>query len=301
MYLPIAEMSVEPFLIILLGMAVGFLSGMFGIGGGFLLTPLLIFAGIPPTVAVGTGAAQIVASSASGATAQFQRGTIDFKMGGVLILGGAVGSAAGVFLFRELSEAGQAEAFISIAYVVFLTLVGLLMLLESLHAIVREPRPGGLVRRKKRVAWMAALPVPMRFRKSQLYISPGPPFLLGAVIGLLMGIMGLGGGFLMVPAMIYVLQMPTPVVVGTSLFQIVFVAAIATVLHAAVNQTVDAFLMTLLVVGGVLGAQLGTRAGVRLKAEQLRAALALIVLAAGMRLLLDLVLPPHEPYVVETL
>lgn len=298
-YLPIAEMPVDPVVIAVMGAAVGFLSGMFGVSGGFLMTPLLIFFGIPPSIAVGTETAQIVASSVSGLNAHLRRAAVDFQMGWLLVGGGVVGSAIGVFLFRELREAGVAETFVSVAYVVFLGLIGSLMLTESLRSIFREPRAGARRRRRRRTAWMAALPAPMRFRRSQLYISPIPPIILGFVIGLLGALLGVGGGFIMVPAMIYILQMPTNVVVGTSLFQITLVTAVTTVLHAAANQTVDIVLAMLLIVGGVIGAQLGARVGVLLKAEQLRALLALVVLAVGVRLGFDLVVRPPADFFIE--
>ena len=301
LYLPIAEMPVDPFVIVLMGGAVGFLSGMFGVGGGFLMTPLLIFYGIPPAVAVGTEAAQILASSVSGVTAHLRRKAVDFQMGRFLVAGGATGALAGVALFQELREAGQIEIVISLCYVGFLGVVGALMLAESLRAILREKPKGPPRRRVRRTAWMAALPFPMRFRRSQLYISPLPPLILGFVVGVLSAIMGVGGGFIMVPAMIYILNMPTNVVVGTSLLQIVFVTAVATVLHAAANQTVDIVLAMLLLTGGVIGAQFGARAGVYLKAEQLPALLALIVLAFCIRLLFGLILPPATPFTVEAL
>ena len=301
LYLPIAEMPVDPFVIVMMGGAVGFLSGMFGVGGGFLMTPLLIFYGIPPAVAVGTEAAQIVASSVSGVTAHLRRKTVDFQMGRFLVIGGGFGALAGVQLFSYLRALGQIEVVISLAYVGFLGAIGTLMLAESLRAILREPAKGKPKRRIRKTAWMAALPWPMRFRRSQLYISPIPPLVLGFGVGVLSAIMGVGGGFIMVPAMIYILNMPTSVVVGTSLFQIIFVTAIATVLHAATNHTVDIVLALLLLTGGVVGAQLGARAGVYLKAEQLRALLALIVLAVCVRLLFGLVLPPAAPFVVEAL
>ncbi|MFQ5564055.1 MAG: sulfite exporter TauE/SafE family protein [Parvularculaceae bacterium] len=297
-YLPIAEMPVDPFIIIAMGGAVGFLSGMFGVGGGFLMTPLLIFYGVPPAVAVGTEASQIVGASVSGVTAHLRRKTVDFQMGVLLVAGGAAGAVAGVALFRYLRELGHVDAFISVAYMIFLSIVGALMLAESLRALLRPPRAGAPRRRKRRMAWMAALPLAMRFRRSQLYISPGPPLVIGAIGGVLSAIMGVGGGFIMVPAMIYILQMPTGVAIGTSLFQIIFVTAITTVLHAAANQTVDIVLALLLLSGGVIGAQLGARAGVALKAEQLRALLALIVLAVGARFLFDLTAQPASPFVV---
>ncbi len=298
-YLPIAEMPVDPLVVIFMGGAVGFLSGMFGVGGGFLMTPLLIFYGIPPAVAVGTEASQIVASSVSGVLAHLKRKTVDFQMGGFLVAGGAVGAVIGIIIFRYFRAIGQIETFIAIAYVVFLGLIGGLMLLESMRALFR-PAERPRARRKHRSAeWMAAMPFAMRFRRSQLYISPIPPIILGFFVGVLSAIMGVGGGFIMVPAMIYLLHMPTNVVIGTSLFQIIFVTAIATMLHAAANQTVDVVLALLLLAGGVIGAQLGVRAGLKLKGEQLRALLALVVLAVCARLLFGLVTPPASPFIVE--
>ena len=298
-YLPIAEMPVDPMVIIFMGAAVGFLSGMFGVGGGFLMTPLLIFYGIPPAVAVGTEASQIVASSVSGVLAHLKRKTVDFQMGGFLVLGGGAGAVVGIAIFRHLREAGQVEILISLSYVAFLSVVGGLMLVESARALLRAPEDKPKRRKRRSVAWMAAMPFAMRFRRSQLYISPIPPIILGFFVGMLAAIMGVGGGFIMVPAMLYILNMPTNVVVGTSLFQIIFVTAIATVLHAAANQTVDVILALLLLSGGVVGAQIGARVGVRLKAEQLRALLALIVLAVCARLIIDLTLPPDSLFVIE--
>ena len=298
-YLPIAEMPVDPFLIILMGAGVGFLSGMFGVGGGFLMTPLLIFYGIPPAVAVGTEASQIVASSVSGVLAHLRRKTVDFQIGAFLVLGGIFGSMVGILIFRYLRTLGQIEVFISITYVVFLSSVGALMLYESLRVLMKAPQSGPAKRKRRSVAWMAALPFAMRFRRSQLYISPIPPIVLGFFVGILAAIMGVGGGFIMVPAMLYILNMPTSVVVGTSLFQIIFVTAVTTILHAGANQTVDIVLALLLLTGGVIGAQLGARAGVRLRAEQLRALLALIVLGVGAKLLFDLVSTPVSPFLLE--
>jgi len=298
-YLPIAEMPVDPIVLMMMGAAVGFLSGMFGVSGGFLMTPLLIFFGIPPTIAVGTETAQIVASSVSGLSAHLRRGAVDFQMGWFLVAGGVGGSVLGVLLFRYLRAVGAAETFVTAAYVIFLGLIGTLMLTESISSILRQPLAGARKRRRARTAWMAALPGPIRFRRSQLYISPIPPLFFGFVVGVLGAMLGVGGGFFMVPVMIYILQMPTSVVVGTSLFQITIVTAVTTVLHAAANQTVDIVLALILIVGGVVGAQLGARVGVLLKAEQLRALLALVVLAVGVRLGFDLILPPAEPFVVE--
>jgi hypothetical protein len=299
LYLPIAEIPVDPFVVIIMGAAVGFLSGMFGVGGGFLMTPLLIFYGIPPAVAVGTEASQIVASSVSGVLAHLKRKTVDFQMGGFLVAGGAMGAVVGIMIFRALRETGKVELLISGSYVVFLGIIGSLMMLESVRTLLRSPDQKRKRRKRRSPAWMASLPFAMRFRASGLYISPIPPILLGFGVGVLAAIMGVGGGFIMVPAMLYILNMPTNVVVGTSLFQIIFVTAITTVLHAAANQTVDIVLALLLLTGGVIGAQLGVRAGVKLKAEQLRALLALIVLAVCARLLIGLALPPASPFVVE--
>jgi len=294
-YLPIAEMSVNIFLLLGMGFAVGFLSGMFGVGGGFLMTPLLIFTGLPPAVAVATEANQIVASSVSGAMAHWRRKAVDFKMGGVLLAGGAVGSVFGVALFSMLKELGQIDLFISLCYVLFLGVVGSLMLYESLQAI-RHAKAGDLPPRRKpgTHTWVHGLPFKMRFRRSKLYISAIPPLVIGFVVGVLAAIMGVGGGFIMVPAMIYILRMPTNVVVGTSLFQIVFVTGLVTILHATNTQTVDALLALLLLTGGVIGAQFGARVGVKLKGEQLRALLALLVIAVCIRLGWDLVIRPDD-------
>ena len=295
-YLPIAEMSVNIFLLLGLGGGVGFLSGMFGVGGGFLMTPLLIFIGIPPAVAVGSEANQIAASSMSGVIAHWRRKAVDFKMGGVLLAGGIVGSLVGVNLFAFLRTVGQVDLLISLSYVVFLGIVGSLMLWESLRALWRERT--GVVRRGKRNrhTWVHGLPFKMRFRKSGLYISAIPPLAIGFLVGVLAAIMGVGGGFIMVPAMIYILGMPTSVVVGTSLFQILFVTAFTTVLHAGQNQTVDVVLALLLLIGAVVGAQFGAQVGHRLKGEQLRALLALIVVAVCVKLGFDLVVTPAELY-----
>lgn len=298
-YLPIAEIPVDPFVVIFMGGAVGFLSGMFGVGGGFLMTPLLIFYGIPPAVAVGTEASQIVASSVSGVLAHLKRKTVDFLMGGFLVLGGGAGAIVGILIFRYLRQIGQVEILISLAYVLFLGVIGVLMLVESMRVLFRSPQSSPPKRKRRSVAWMAALPFAMRFRRSQLYISPIPPVIFGFFVGILAAIMGVGGGFIMVPVMLYVLNMPTNVVIGTSLFQIIFVTAITTILHAAANQTVDIALALLLLTGGVVGAQIGARVGVKLKGEHLRALLALIVLAVCARLIFGLITPPISPFVIE--
>ena len=301
-YLPIAELSLNIFLVLGMGGAVGFLSGLFGVGGGFLMTPLLIFVGIPPAVAVATEANQIVAASVSGVIAHWRRGNVDLKMGLVLLIGGGVGSTLGTFVFRLLREVGQVDLVISISFVVFLGAVGSLMLVESVRMILRSRRKGP--RRKAHVHyWVHGLPFKMRFHKSKLYISVLPPLVVGFAVGLLAAIMGVGGGFIMIPAMIYLLGMPTSVVIGTSLFQIIFVTANVTFLHSVTNQTVDIVLALLLLTGAVVGAQLGARAGVRLRGEQLRAQLELdkvvlarVVLAVCGKLLFDLVVEPGDLY-----
>ncbi len=293
-YLPIAEMSVSIFLLLGMGAGVGFLSGMFGVGGGFLMTPLLIFAGVPPAVAVGTQSSQIIASSVTGVMAHWRRGTVDFQMGTLLLAGGAAGAGIGVFVFKWLRAMGHVDLLISLSYVVFLGIVGGLMLIESFNTL-RKTRAGTPPKpNRRRRDWVHTWPLKMRFRKSRLYISAIPPVLLGVGVGILSAIMGVGGGFIMVPAMIYILGMPTNVVIGTSLFQIIFVAAISGMLHAGTNQTVDVVLAGLLVLGAVIGAQFGTRVGLRLKAEQLRALLALLVVIVCFKLGLDLVLMPTD-------
>ncbi len=298
LYLPIAEVSVNAFLLLGLGGIVGLLSGMFGVGGGFLITPLLFFIGIPPAVAVATGANQVVASSVSGVMAQVRRKAVDFRMGLVLLAGGIVGSACGVWVFARLTAVGQVDLFVQLSYVLFLGLIGAMMLQESLRTMNRKRRPNPPVRRAHVHTWVHNLPFKMKFRASGLYISVLPPMLVGAVVGFLAAIMGVGGGFIMVPAMIYLLGMPTKVVVGTSLFQIIFVTAFTTLMHAVTSQTVDMLLALMLILGGVIGAQIGTRLGLRLKAEQLRILLSLLVLAVAGKIALDLLLTPAELYSV---
>lgn len=298
-YLPIAEMSVNLWVLIGMGAAVGFLSGMFGVGGGFLITPLLIFYNIPPAVAVATGANQIVASSVSGVFSHFKRGGVDVKLGSVLLIGGVVGSTIGVYLYSLLRQAGQLDLIVSVLYVAFLGTIGSLMLLESIRAMRRAKsgQTGGL-RKPGQHNWIHNLPFKMRFKRSKLYISVIPVLTIGALIGMLASIMGVGGGFIMVPAMIYLLKVPTNVVIGTSLFQIIFVAAYTTVVQSVTNQTVDAVLALLLMVGGVIGAQYGAKAGQRLRGEQLRALLAVLVLAVALRLGFALFVVPDELYSV---
>ena len=296
-YLPIAEVSINVFLLLGLGGGVGFLSGLFGVGGGFLMTPLLIFFGIPSAVAVGTEANQIVASSVSGVLAHWRRGNVDFKMGFVLLAGGLVGSTLGVLLFALLRSIGQVDLVIKLSYVFFLGIIGALMFIESLRAMRRQKVAGGDRRKLHKHTWMHGLPFKMRFRKSKLYISAVVPFAVGALVGILAAIMGVGGGFIMVPAMIYLLGMPTAVVVGTSLFQIIFVTANVTFLQAYANQTVDVVLALLLLTGAVIGAQIGAKFGSRLRGEQLRIILAIMVLlVCGKLLFFDLLSTPADIY-----
>ncbi|SMH49095.1 sulfite exporter TauE/SafE family protein [Maritimibacter sp. HL-12] len=294
-YLPIAEVSVNAFLLLGLGGLVGVLSGMFGVGGGFLMTPLLFFIGIPPAVAVATEANQIVASSFSGVLAHLKRKTVDIKMGLVLQVGGLIGAVIGIQIFNYLKAIGQVDLLVMLSYVIFLGIIGTLMFFESLRAILRS-RGGQAVPTRRRHNWVHNLPFKMKFRASGLYISAIPPIMVGVLVGVLAAIMGVGGGFIMVPAMIYVLGMPTKVVVGTSLFQIIITTAFTTMMHATTNYTVDIALAVLLLVGGVIGAQIGTRIGLKLKAEQLRILLALMVIAVCVKLGLDLLLMPSELY-----
>ena len=298
-YLPIAEVSMHIGIIIGLGGGVGFLSGLFGVGGGFLMTPLLIFFGIPPAVAVSTEANQIVASSVSGVLAHMRRGNVDFKMGGILMAGGVIGSSLGVALFSFLREIGQIDLVIQLSYVVFLGIIGALMLTESLRTIVRSRKPGAVRGKLHQHNWLHGLPFKMRFRRSKLYISAILPLSIGAFVGILAAIMGVGGGFIMVPAMIYLLGMPTSVVVGTSLFQIIFVTANVTLLQSIQTQTVDFILAGLLLFGAVIGAQFGSRAGALLRGEQLRGLLALLVLAVCAKIGYDLVVRPEDLLSVE--
>lgn len=296
LYLPIAEVSVNAFLLLGVGGIVGFLSGMFGVGGGFLITPLLFFMGIPPTVAVATGANQVVASSVSGVLAQLKRKAVDFRMGAVLLAGGMAGSGVGIWVFSWLSRLGQIDLFVQLCYVLFLGLVGALMLQESLRTLLRARKPGAPIRRAHVHTWVHRLPLKVKFRASGLYISVLPPLGVGALVGFLAAVMGVGGGFIMVPAMIYILGMPTKVVIGTSLFQIIFVTAFTTLMHAITSQSVDMLLALLLILGGVIGAQIGARVGVKLRADQLRILLALLVLTVAVKIALDLLLTPGEFY-----
>ncbi|TNE41442.1 MAG: sulfite exporter TauE/SafE family protein [Alphaproteobacteria bacterium] len=295
-YLPIAEISVNLFVILGMGGIVGLLTGMFGVGGGFLMTPLLIFVGIPPAVAVASVANQITATSVSGVLAHWRRGNVDFKMGLVLLIGGIFGSIAGTWIFTLLKAIGQVDLMISLCYVVFLGIIGGMMFVESINAMLKSR--SGNVRRKKlhQHYWIHGLPFKMRFRKSKLYISALMPLGIGGLVGILSAIMGVGGGFIMVPAMIYLLGMPTTVVIGTSLFQIIFVTANVTLLHSMATQTVDVMLALLLMSSSVVGAQIGTRFGMKLKGEQLRGLLSLLVLIVCIKLAIDLVITPADVY-----
>jgi uncharacterized membrane protein YfcA len=294
-YLPIAEMSVDVLLLLGLGAAVGFLSGMFGVGGGFLMTPLLIFVGVPPPIAVASEANHITAS-VSGVLAHWLRKGVDFKMGLYLLIGGMAGSSAGVWLFGILSERGQIDLAISLLYVIFLGIVGILMAQESVRTIRRRRRNAAPAKRIRQPRWIRSLPLKVRFHKSRLYISAFLPIGVGALVGVLAGLLGVGGGFILVPAMIYLIGMPSSVVIGTSLFQVVFVTANVTFLQSVQHQTVDVVLAFFLLLGGVIGAQYGARVGARLPGEQMRGLLALLVLAVAIKLLLDLVITPDDLY-----
>ncbi|MEK9532861.1 MAG: sulfite exporter TauE/SafE family protein [Alphaproteobacteria bacterium] len=300
-YFPIAEISLNLFIVIGLGGFIGFLSGLFGVGGGFLMTPLLIFLGIPAPVAVATEANQIVASSVSGVIAHWRRKNVDFKMGAVLLLGGIVGSSLGVLLFALLEKIGQLDLVIKLSYVFFLGIIGVLMLWESIRTYIKSQKPEFYRRKLHKHNWLHGLPLKMRFRRSKLYISALVPFFIAAFVGVLSAIMGVGGGFIMVPAMIYLLGMPTSVVVGTSLFQIIFVTANVTLLQSVQTQTVDFLLAGILLFGAVIGAQIGARFGGMLRGEQLRGMLALIVLLVCIRIGYELVVTPIDLFSTEFL
>jgi len=294
-YLPIAEVSVNVFLLLGLGGVIGFLSGVFGVGGGFIMTPLLIFIGIPPPVAVATQANNVIASSVSGSLSQWKRGNIDFKMGLILLAGGFAGSTIGVALFSLLQRLGQIDLVINLSYVVLLGSVGSMMLLEGARSLLLKRRKTKTGRLHSRT-WLHGLPLKTRFRRSRLYLSALLPFGIGFGVGVLSAIMGVGGAFVLVPLMIYVLGMPTAIVVGTSLFQIIFVSINVTFLQAIQNQTVDIVLALLLTLGSVIGAQYGTRAGAKLPAEALRLLLGVLILGMAVRLSLELVVPPEDLY-----
>ena len=297
-YLPIAEQPIHSLAILGIGAFLGLIMGLVGVGGGFLLTPLMMFLGIPPPVAVASVANQLVAPSVSGVLSHWKRSNVDFKMGTVLLLGGIGGSSIGVILFNFLGKIGQLDFVIKSSYVIFLTLIGTLMFSESLRLILRT-RKGKVTRGKlHQHNWLHGLPFKIRFRKSKLYISILLPILIGVIVGVLAALMGIGGGFIIVPAMIYLLGMPTSLVVGTSLFQIIFVAANTTILQASQNQTVDIVLATILLLGSVVGVQLGSRFTNILRGEYLRLILSSIIILVSLKLLIDLVTVPSDLFSV---
>ena len=296
-YLPIADLPVNIFLILGMGLAVGFISGMFGIGGGFLMTPLLIFVGIPSAVVVASVASHVAASSMSGAMAYWRRKAVDLALALMLLAGGILGTAAGVWLFTVLRSLDQLDLTIALCYVVLLTVVGGLMVAESVRAIIREqkgrpvaPRRGGAH------TWLHGLPLKMRFKRSKIYVSAIPVWMIGFIIGFVGALMGIGGGFLLVPMLIYFLRVPTATVIGTSMVLTLITMASATVMHAATNQLVDAVLALILMVGGVIGAQFGARAGQNMRGERLRLLLGLLVLAVGLRFAYQIVVQPGDVY-----
>lgn len=298
LYLPIAEWPVNMFVIFGVGAAVGFISGMFGVGGGFLLTPLLVFSGVSPAVAVASVSAQVVASSTSGALSYWRRKAIDWKMAIYLLIGGMLGSGLGVMAFAALRRVGQLDLVIGLCYVFFLGFLGIFMTWESIGVILaqRKQTEAQPPKKLRQHGWMHAMPFPVKFPRSRLVISAIPVLLLGLGIGFLGTLLGIGGGFLIVPAMIYLLKVPPSVVVGTSLVQMVATMSFATFLQAATNHTVDIVLAFLLMIGGVIGAQFGAQIGQRLRGEQLRALLGLLILSVGIRFAYELVVTPSEPY-----
>ena len=301
-YLPIAEMNVNILLIILLGIMVGGLTGLFGVGGGFLMTPLLIFLGIPPTVAVGTEAPHVLASSLSGAIVHWRRKNVDIKMGIFLLAGGIAGSIVGVNLFKILREFGQIDIVIQMLFLIFLGFIGFSMAFESAKTTITKYRTTSSIRTKlHQHSWIHGLPFKLRFHRSKLYISTIPPIVIGFFVGVLSAMMGVGGGFIMIPAMVYILGMSTNVVVGTSLFQIIFVTANSTFFQSYLNQTVDIVLASLMIVGGVIGAQIGARLGTKLKAEYLRGILAILVLSVCAKIFTDLTLTPADLFSLDLL
>ena len=294
-YLPIAEININIFLIVFIGMLVGALSGLFGVGGGFLMTPLLIFLGIPPVVAVGSEAPHVLASSVSGVIAHWRKKNVDFKMGFFLLSGGLVGSTVGVNLFKLLKTYGQIDIVIQFLFIIFLGFIGMSMAFESAKTTIKNYRTTSAIRTKlHQHSWVHGLPFKLRFHRSKLYISAIPPILIGFFVGVLSAMMGVGGGFIMIPAMVYILGMSTNVVVGTSLFQIIFVTANSTFFQSYLNQTVDIVLSALMILGGVIGAQIGVRIGTKLKAEYLRGILAILVLLVCAKILTDLILTPSD-------
>ncbi len=300
LYLPIANLSVNALLIVGLGGIVGLLSGMFGVGGGFLTTPLLIFYGIPPMVAAASAASQVTGASVSGVYSHLSRGTVDLRMGGVMVAGGLVGTLLGAVIFSVLQRIGQIDTVIALLYVLLLGSIGLMMARESIGALIAMKRGAPpAVRRRRHHPLVAALPMRWRFYASGLYISPLAPFLLGIVSGILTMLLGIGGGFVLVPAMLYILGMQTQVVIGTSLFQILFVTMATTMVHSLTTKAVDLVLAFLLLLGSVIGAQIGTRLSMKVRPEYLRIILALIVLIVAIRMALGLGWRPDEIYTLE--
>ncbi|MFO1017534.1 MAG: sulfite exporter TauE/SafE family protein [Hyphomonadaceae bacterium] len=297
-YLPIAEMPVNVLLVLLVSGAVGFVSGLVGVGGGFIMTPSLIFLGVPAPVAVATGASQIAATSFSGIMTQTRRKSVDWRMGSLLSAGGIAGSFSGVWLFERLLRIGQLDLIVSLLYLFLLASVGILMLRESYHVWRGRTAKGVSILRRPVKTIAHTLPFRLRFPRSGLYISVIPPLALGFGIGALAAIMGIGGGFILIPAMIYLLRMPTNVVIGTSLFQVLVVSSLIVILQSTATQTVDLVLAALLMLGGVIGAQVGARLGAGLKSEHIRAMLGALLVAAAAKFLFDLLVPPVEPYVL---
>ena len=296
-YLPIAGLPVNFFILMSLGLVVGFLSGMFGVGGGFLMTPMLMLLGIPPAVAVASEANHILAASFSGLLAHMRRLNVDFVMGFILLSGGIFGSILGVFLLKYLLILGQEKIFISLSYVFILTFVGAWMLWESLSSLKKINK--GKINKLHEHIWLHGLPFKIKFRKSHLYISIIPPIFIGLVVGIFSSIMGIGGGFILVPAMIYILGMPTQIVIGTSLLQIVFVTFVSTIMHSYINQTVDVVLSSLMLIGAVIGAQIGTRVMVKLKGEQIRFLLAIIIIIVAIVLIGEILVTPKEAFIID--
>jgi uncharacterized membrane protein YfcA len=296
LYLPIADLPVNIFLILAMGAAVGFVSGMFGIGGGFLMTPLLIFIGITPAVAVASVASHIAASSFSGAISYWRRRAIDPALAVVLLTGGTVGTALGVWTFTQLRVLGQLDLMIALSYVALLTTVGGLMFWEGLRAMMRTRQ--GVMRQRRSHGWIHGLPLKMRFKRSKIYLSVIPVVVVGVVIGFIGAVMGIGGGFILVPIMIYLLRVPTSTVIGTSMVLTLVTMTFATLLHAVTNHLVDVVLALILMVGGVTGAQFGARAGQKIRGEQLRLLLGLLVLAVGIRFAIALVIRPEDLFTI---
>ncbi len=296
-YLPIAELSMNLFFLVGIGGAVGFLSGLFGVGGGFLLTPLLIFSGVPSSVAVASVTGQVVAASTSGALSYYRRGQIDLHLSIYLVLASILGSFVGVWIFGLLRAVGQLDLFISLGFLILLGFVGTLMMTEAVRSLLKR-RAGIVVREKlpNQHNWFHGLPFRVRFKKSRLYISVVPVLLLGFCIGIVGALLGIGGGFILVPALVYLLRVPGNMVIGTSLLQVVAMMAATTILHAVTSQSVDILLAFCLMVGGTIGAQFGASAGKYLRGEQLRALLALLVLAVAIRFGVSLILPPSNPF-----